>query len=75
MEQIVMNAFTYVGGIKGFPADKNSVTKWCLNRLEQAKNTNALKQMVGVISFADFLLSGSTSFYFSKALRPSNFGK
>ena len=60
-EEIVMHVFTYVGGIKGFAADINSVTKWCLNRPEQAENTNALKQMAGVTSSADIY----------KALRPS----
>ena len=66
MEKIAMHVFTYVGGIKGFAADNNSVTKWCLNRLEQDKSTNGLKQMAGVISSADFFLLGSTSFHFSK---------
>ena len=61
MEEIVMYVFTFVGGIKGFVADNNSVTKWCLNRPEQAKNTNALKQMAYVTSSADIY----------KALRPS----
>ena len=55
-----MHVFTYVGGTKGFAANNNSVTKWCLNRPEQAKNTNALKQMAGVASSADIY----------KALRP-----
>ena len=55
-----MHAFTYVGGIKGFAAHNNSVKKWCLNRPEQAKNTNALKQMAGVTSSVDIY----------KALRP-----
>ena len=27
-----MHVFTYVGGIKGFAADNNSVTKWCLKQ-------------------------------------------
>ena len=61
-----MHVFTYVGGIKGFAADNNLVTKWCLNRLGQDKNTNGLKQIAGVISSADFLLLGSTFFHFSK---------
>ena len=56
-----MHVFTYVRGIKGFAADNNSVTNWCLNRLEQVKNTNAVKQMAGVTSLADIF----------KALRPS----
>ena len=38
-----MYVFTYVGGVKGFAPDISSVTKWCLNRPKQAKNTNALK--------------------------------
>ena len=53
MEEIVIHVFTYVGGIKGFAADSYSVTKWCLNRPEQAKNTNALKQMAGVTNSAN----------------------
>ena len=43
-----MHVFTYVGGTKGFTADNDSVTEWCLNRPEQAKNTTTLKQMAGV---------------------------
>ena len=53
IEEIVMHVFTYVGGIKGFAADNNSVTKSCLSRPEQAKNTNALKQIAGVTNSAD----------------------
>ena len=53
MKEIVMHVFTYVGGIKGFAADNNSKTKWYLKRPEQAKNTNALKQMAGVTNLAD----------------------
>ena len=37
--------------IKGFAADNNSVTKWCLNRLEL--KLMAMKQMAGVASLAD----------------------
>ena len=47
MEKRVKHVFTYAGGIKGFAADNNSVTKWSLNRPEKAKNTNVLKQMAG----------------------------
>ena len=61
MEKIVMHVFTYVVGIKSFAAGNNSVTKWFLNRPEQVKNTNALKQMSGVTNSADIY----------KALRPS----
>ena len=51
MEKRVMHVFTYVGGIKSFAADNNSVTKWCLNRPEKAKNkcskTNRRCEMLG----------------------------
>ena len=43
IEEIAMHDFTYIGGVKGFAFDNNSVTKWCLNRPKQAKNTSALK--------------------------------
>jgi len=36
--------FCFVGGIKSFASSNNAVTKWCLNRPEQAKNTAALKK-------------------------------
>ena len=42
--EIVMHDFTYIGGIKSFAADNNLVIKWCLNRLKQGKNTNALNK-------------------------------
>ena len=34
MEEIVMHIFTYVGVIKDFAADNNSVTKWCLKKIK-----------------------------------------
>ena len=39
LQEIDTHVFTYAYGIKGFAADNNSVTKWCLNRPEQAKNS------------------------------------
>ena len=30
------------GGIKAFSTNNESITKWCLSRSEQAKNTKAL---------------------------------
>ena len=36
--------FLRAGGMKGFASDNSSITKWCLNRPEQAKNTNPLKK-------------------------------
>ena len=36
------------GGIKAFSTDNESVTKWCLNRSEQAKNTKALYDLCGL---------------------------
>ena len=41
-----MHVFAYAGGIKGFAADKNSGTKLCLNKPEQAKNINTLKRQI-----------------------------
>ena len=52
-EGIVMHVFAYAGGIKGFAADKNLVKKLCLNKPEQAKNINTLKQMACVTGLAD----------------------
>ena len=49
------------GGIKYFAGNSSSVLKWCLNRPNQAENTNALKQLSG--------LNSSTDSY--KPLRPS----
>ena len=49
------------GGIKSFASDANSVLKWCLNRPDQARNTNALRQLAG--------LSSNCGSY--KPLRPS----
>ena len=48
-----MHVFTYLSGIKGFAADNDSVTKWCLNRPQQTEKTNVLKQMAGVTNSAD----------------------
>ena len=44
-----------------FASDKEAVLKWCLNRPEQSKNTNGLKNMAGLL--------GDQSTY--KHLRPS----
>ena len=60
-EEIFLHVFKYVGGIKVFATDNNPVTKWCLNRLEQAKNTNALNQMAGVTGSADIYKALQTS--------------
>ena len=40
---ITRNYNQYIGAVKGFAVDNNSITKWCLNRPKQAKNTSALK--------------------------------
>ena len=34
-----------IGGIKFFASSNIAVTKWCLNRADQVKNTSALKQL------------------------------
>ena len=36
------------GGIKAFSTNNESVTKWCLNRSEQAKNTKAFYDLCGL---------------------------
>ena len=41
-------SFLFTGGIKSFAANPDAVTKWCLNRADQAKNVNALKKMAGI---------------------------
>ena len=46
-------SFLFTGGMKIFPANPGVVTKWCLNRADQAKNANALKEMVGIYSSSE----------------------
>ena len=41
-EQTINRDANTSGGIKTFSTNNESVTKWCLNRSEQAKNTKAL---------------------------------
>ena len=41
-EQTINRHAKTSGGIKAFSTNNESVTKWCLNRSEQAKNTKAL---------------------------------
>ena len=37
-----------IGGINSFASSNIAVTKWCLNRADQAKNTSALKQLAEI---------------------------
>ena len=41
-------SFLFTGGIKSFVANPDAVTKSCLNKADQAKNVNALKEMAGI---------------------------
>ena len=46
-----VNVFVFVliiGNIKCFVADSNAVLKRCLNRADQVRNTNAMKEMTGI---------------------------
>ena len=42
---ITTMSFFFTVGVKSFAANHDFVTKWCLNRADQAKNVNALKEM------------------------------
>ena len=46
-------SFLFTGGIKSFAANPDAVTKWCLNRADQAKNVNALKEIAGIYSSSE----------------------
>ena len=50
-----------IGRIRSFASSKIAVTKWCLNRADQAKNTSALKQLAGIEKITEV----------NKSLRPS----
>ena len=41
-------SFFFTGGITSFASNPDTVTKWCLNGADQAKNVNALKEMAGI---------------------------
>ena len=45
--------FLFKGGIKSFAANPDAVTKWCLNRADQSKNVNALKEMTGMYTLSE----------------------
>eukprot|EP00794_Sanderia_malayensis_P002140 gene2140-2429_t len=49
-EQTIKKDAKVSGGIKYFASDKNTILKWMLNRLVQAKNTNALMTLANVKS-------------------------
>ena len=38
----------FIGGIKSFASNKIVVTKWSLDRADQAKNMSVLKQLAGI---------------------------
>ena len=40
-------------GIKSFVANPDAVTKWCLNRADQAENVNALKETATIYSSSE----------------------
>ena len=46
-------SFLFTGGIKSFGGNLDAVAKWCLNRADQAKNVNALKEMAGIYSSSE----------------------
>ena len=46
-------SFLFTGGIKSFAAKPDAVTKWCLNRADQAKNVNALKVGAGIYRLSE----------------------
>ena len=60
-EQTINRDAKTSAGIKAFSSSNESVTKWCLNRSEQAKNTKAFYDLCG-------LDSGSNTY---KLCRPS----
>ena len=45
-----INYLLFSGGIKAFSVKEESVLKWCLNRSEQAKNTQDLREMCGLVN-------------------------
>ena len=45
--------FLFKGGIKSFAANPDAVTKWYLNRADQAKNVNSLKEMTGMYTLSE----------------------
>ena len=47
-EQTINHDAKTSGGIKAFSTNNESVTKWCLNRSEQTKNTKALYDLYGL---------------------------
>ena len=46
-------SFLFTGGIKSFAGNPDAVTKWCLNRADQAKNVNALTEMARIYSSSE----------------------
>ena len=47
-EQTINHDAKTSDGIKAFSTNNESVTKWCLNHSEQAKNTKALYDLCGL---------------------------
>ena len=46
-------SFLFTGGIKSFVGNPDAVTKWCLNRADQAKNVNALTEMARIYNSSE----------------------
>ena len=46
-------SFLFTGGIKSLAGNPDAVTKWCLNRADQAKNVNALTEMARIYNSSE----------------------